>query len=171
MAYDSNIEKFKQAVSDGARLNRFIITFLDPSTKEVIGADLSYFVKSASIPTRDVGVAEITYQGMKVKLAGDPTFGDWSCTLILDKEYKARKAFELWQTLCFETLTNTRGSQLTYKSPIRISQLSGKNEVVATYDLIGAWPSSVGEVSFAQDSNDAVGEFTVNFNYDYWVTV
>lgn len=163
--YNSNLEIFKQVVSDGARLNRFMVTFHDP----ISDAELSYFVKSASVPTRDVGQVEVNYQGMKMKLAGDPTFGDWSCTVILDKNYKSRTTFEQWQTLVFETISNTRGTQLAYKHKIKVEQLNGNNEVVATYDLIGAWPNSLGEIAFAQDSNDAIGEFTVNFTYDYWL--
>jgi len=39
--------------------------------------------------------------------------------------------------------------------------------VLRVYKLIDAWPTSVGAINVAYDSNDALEEFDVEFQYQY----
>ena len=41
------------------------------------------------------------------------------------------------------------------------------NKSLRSYKLIGAWPSNVGAINLAYDSNDAIEEFDVEFQYQY----
>ena len=41
------------------------------------------------------------------------------------------------------------------------------NAVLRVYKLIGAWPTSVGAINLAYDSNDQIEEFDVEFQYQY----
>ena len=41
------------------------------------------------------------------------------------------------------------------------------NKVLREYKLIGAWPTSVGAINLAYDSNDQIEEFDVEFQYQY----
>lgn len=164
MAFDSNIDIFRAKLKNASRPNRFKISFLDVISNE----DLTFFVKSASIPSKTVGPIEVDWQGMKVKLAGDLTFADWTCTFINDQEYTVRNTMENWHDLVGNALTNTRGSVDVYKYPIKIEHLDGMNNVTATYFLIGAFPTEVGEISLEQGANDTVEEFPVTFSFDYF---
>jgi hypothetical protein len=163
--FNSNIEIFKQVLADGLRANRFLVSFHDP----ISTSDMSFFVKSTTIPDKTLGMVEVAWMGQKIKLAGDPTFNDWSCTFVCDTNLTARKVIEAWYSLACETITNTRGTQLTYKHKITVEILNGVNETVKKVALIGAFPTSLGELAVAHDSNDQVMEFTVNFAYDYFV--
>ena len=42
-----------------------------------------------------------------------------------------------------------------------------KNKVLRVYRLVDAWPTSVGAINVAFDSNDAIEEFDVEFQYQY----
>ena len=42
-----------------------------------------------------------------------------------------------------------------------------KNKILRVYKLIGAWPTSVGSINVAYDSNDALEEFDVEFQFQY----
>ena len=172
-AIDANIELFKGKLKDGARPNRFIVEFLDvPGGKDIFGtANLKYFVKSASIPQMTVGTIEVNWMGQKIKLGGDPVFADWTVTFVNDSGFGARKIMEAWMARVVDIITNTRGTQGVYKMPIRIKHLGGNNAIIAAYELIGGFPSDLGEVTLGQDQNDTLEEFTCTFAYDYWLPI
>jgi len=40
-----------------------------------------------------------------------------------------------------------------------------------TYTFVGIFPVDLSPIDVAWDSNDTIEEFTVTFQYDYWVDV
>lgn len=162
---DIRIESFKAAVKDGARPNRFLLTINSPSGND---DSISYLVKSAVLPGRTIGDVELNWQGMKVKVAGDPTFNDYSVTFINDYEFKAKKMVEAWLELISTMESNERTAHAEYKRDVKMEQLGRKGEVIKTYWLVGAYPGDMADVDMAMDSNDTISEFSVTFKYDYF---
>ena len=87
-----------------------------------------------------------------------------------------RSAYEKWISLTNGVDVNLAEADIssTFKD-ITISQLDKFSKtddltVIRSYDLVGAWPVSVSQISVAYDNNDSYEEFDVEFAYQYHVT-
>ena len=94
----SSISDFKSKVAtDFARPNLFKcdlnypITFTDQAGLKDLG---TFTVKAANLPATQLGTVEVPYRGRVLKIAGDRTFEPWTITIMNDKNFKLRDAFE-----------------------------------------------------------------------------
>lgn len=163
------LSTFKSNVKDVARPNRFYVIMDSPAP----GMDekISYYIKSASLPGKNLGEIQLNWQGMNTKIAGDITFDDWSVTVLSDPEMKVRQAFLDWQMLVADHLSNIREEPVNYKKDLLVQKLDRQGNVVQTFKLVGAWVKTMDQVELSTDTNDAAMEFTVTFSYDYWEIV
>lgn len=155
---------FKNRVQDVARPNRFWITVLDlPDWDE----NLTYACKSVSLPNRTLGNIELNWQGMKTKIAGDPTFDDITFTFLQAYDWSAKDFFEAWMQTIASMHTNVRGQMSDYKAQIKIEHLGRTDQdVLAVYVLEGAYPIAIDAVELNMDSSDTPEEFSVTITYD-----
>jgi hypothetical protein len=173
----SNLTNFKSNFSGGgARPNLFECQIYFPSgvTGSQAAAKASTFlVKAASIPSSNLGLIEVPYRGRKLKVAGDRTFESWTVTVINDTDFKLRKAFEEWMNLINRHVSNTSNlpsGALSYYKNLTVKQLGRANSdtSLATYTFVDAYPTVISNIELNYETNDAVEEFTVEFNYQYW---
>jgi len=161
-----NVTDFKSKFASLARPNRFKVSGF---TAGGLGEDLSFMCKAANLPAVTTGVVEVPYNGRVIKVAGDRTYEEWTVTIMVNKDFVTRKAFEDWANKINDPETNVgAGSHADYKADGMVEQLDATGQVLAAYNIVGAWPSLVSEVELSWDSNDTVSEFTVTFSYDYW---
>ena len=79
-----NINEIRsQLTLGGARQSLFQVTIQNPANS-IADIKVPFMVRTAQIPSSDLGVIEVPYFGRKIRLAGDRTFGDWSVTIIND---------------------------------------------------------------------------------------
>lgn len=179
-----SLSQFRANVTDVARPNRFWVSIGDPSNDIALygndnGSALSktpwlakneFLAKTTSLPGRTVGNIELNWQGMKYNIAGDPTFDDITFTFINNYEWDIRGFFEGWLQSISEMATNERSQPGAYKSDVVTMQQLGRVEgdVLATYKLIGAYPTSVAAIDLSMESNDGTEEISVTMKYDYF---
>ena len=173
---------FQQAIRGGVRPNLFQVSHLwpgdvtDPTIAEVEDA-VTYMCKSAALPATNVGTVELPFRGRVVKVPGDRTYETWTATFYNDDSFALRSAYEKWIAVTNGADTNTAETDIgdVFKS-IKVSQLdkfsggANKLEILRTYELVGAWPVSVGQIAVAYDNNDSYEEFDVEFAYQYHIT-
>tara|TARA_B100000287_G_scaffold200842_1_gene189642 strand:- start:212 stop:814 length:603 start_codon:yes stop_codon:yes gene_type:complete len=172
---------FQEAIRGGVRPNLFMVSHDWPgnvTAPELLGATdpVQFMCKSAALPATNVGTVELPFRGRVVKVPGDRTYETWTATFYNDDAFKMRAAYEKWISLTNGVDVNLAESDIasTFKR-ITISQLDkfGKADdltVIRSYDLVGAWPVSVSQISVAYDNNDSYEEFDVEFAYQYHVT-
>ena len=160
---DINLNSFKSALRDGFRPNRFIVIFPTSNNK-----DISFFVKSASLPGRNMGTIPVNWMGMQLKFAGDPTFDDWTITFIYDYDGKARQFIEEWLETIFRIPSGEREILETYAKDIVVKQLGRSGEVIGEIKLLNAFPYTMDAVDLSMDNTDTFAEFTVTFAYSHW---
>jgi len=175
MSITSNVSSFLSKVSQGVRPNMFEVSIQFPDSA---GADdteiVTYMCKSAALPASNVGVIEVPFRGRTVKIAGDRTFDNWSATFINDKDFKTRSYFEKWLEQINSHQANTAGiiDPTQYGRTVTVKQLekddSTGGEVVRSYKLWYAFPTSASAIDLAYDSNDQIEEFSIEFQYSYW---
>lgn len=158
----------------GARPNRYevILTFPNGIGSVRDAQKISFTCRSTSIPESTLGQAPAYYKGRQIKLPGDKEWGDWTINVYVDTDFVARKVFERWH----ENLLSFRDNVTApgWQSPIRglataqVNQLDREDKVIASYTVEGIWPTSIGEIALAYDSNDTLMEQTVTFAINGW---
>lgn len=185
-----SIDKFKKALKHGgARSNLFRVSWelskvggnLEAPSGTVAPGEtgaklLNFMCRATTLPTSSLTAIDVNYQGRVVKLAGvRPAFEDWTVTVINDEDMKIRRDLENWMELINGTESNRRNGGVnndmaTYKCDnVRVESLSktGEETVIGGYELIGAFPTNLGEVTLDW-SNDTIQEYTVTFSFDYF---
>ena len=191
-----NITQFKSRLNGGVRPNLYEVEINFPTgiggnggsddQKVSLSSQGRYLCRSTSLPTHSQGLIEVPFRGRFLKIPGDRTFEAWTATFYNTADFNLRAAFEQWINLgnqVDENIGATTGLDAIFKD-IYIRQLSkdastsmdsgptpsfgvDKNQVLRTYKLFDAWPTSVGAINVAFDSNDALEEFDVEFQYQY----
>ena len=178
-----NIIDFKSKLNGGVRPNLYQVDIdfparaigaLNGATKGSLMGETRYLCRSTSLPTHSQGLIEVPFRGRFLKIPGDRTFEAWTATFYNTADFNLRAAFENWINIANQTDENIGvvGGLDALFADVTVRQLSkdskgGKNSVLRTYRLVDAWPTSVGAINVAFDSNDALEEFDVEFQYQY----
>ena len=164
----SSIHEFKSQLNSGTRPNRFEVVVQFPSyaggTEEM--AKTAFLVQAASYPSFNQGTIPVPFRGRQLKIAGDRTYEDWTCTIINDQGLVLRNAFEKWHNA--NNTINSNHMPLDIgetMSTVDIYQLNTQDERIKHYTLVLAWPTTISSVDLAQDSNDTLSTFQVTFAY------
>jgi len=167
-----NIQEIRsQLALGGARASLFQVQIANPAN----GAGdikVPFMVKAAQIPASTLGMIEVPYFGRKIKIAGDRTFAEWTVTVINDEDFLIRNAMEQWMNTINSHAGNIRefgsASPLLYKSNAQITQFSKTGVPIREYTFNGMFPTEVSTIEMAWETTDAIEEFTVTFQYDFW---
>ena len=178
-----NIIDFKSKLNGGVRPNLYQVDIdfparaigaLNGATKTSLMGETRYLCRSTSLPTHSQGLIEVPFRGRFLKIPGDRTFEAWTATFYNTSDFNLRAAFENWINIANQTDENIGvvGGLDALFTDVTVRQLSkdsagGKNSVLRTYRLVDAWPTSVGAINVAFDSNDAIEEFDVEFQFQY----
>lgn len=188
---ERTIYDFKTRLSGGgARSNLFEcdIKFpnksIDNSNDVDFNLDLRFLIKAASLPSSTISSIPVPFRGRILKLAGDRTFEPWTITVLNDSNFRLRNGFEKWLNYMNRHDDNAGVvDPAKYQSEIIVHQLSrgtrGSDQLPATsddiqilksYKLWGAFPTSVSAIDLSYDQADTIEEFTVTFEYQWWDT-
>ena len=186
MAKRGTIDDFKANVaSDFARPNLFQFDLAFPSGI-INNSDLvnlgKFTVSGANLPSSQIGVIEVPFRGGTLKIAGDRTFEPWTITVMNDSAFVLRSAFELWASsiqaynenfTSAATLGNENDST-GYFADMSVHQLAkdiksgDKPRVLKSYKFYNIFPSAIAAIDLDYGNNDAIEEFTVEMQVQYW---
>jgi len=115
------------------------------------GRELEFLCKATSIPESTLGVIEVPFQGRKIKIPGDRSFAEWSLTVINDDRFILRNYFEDWMNSigsASDTFGNNNSVE-SIKEDAQVSQLGLDGSIIATWNIIGAFPTAVAANEFS----------------------
>ena len=189
MAKRGTIDDFKANVAaDFARPNLFQVDLSFPQ-KIINNASLinlgKFTVRAANLPASQIGVIEVPFRGRVLKIAGDRTFEPWTITIQNDSAFALRSAFELWTSSIQsynENFTQAAGlgssdDATGYFSDMLVHQLArdikdGESpKILKSYKFYNVFPSSIAAIDLDYGNNDAIEEFTVELQTQYWTPV
>lgn len=167
-----NVNEFQATMKfGGARPSLFQVNITNP-VNGVSDIQVPFMVRASSIPPSSLNPIEVPYFGRTVKFAGSRTFPEWTVTVFNDEDFAIRNALEEWSHSINTHEGNLRdfntGSPLAYKSTAQVTQFSKTGESLRVYDFVGLFPSEVSEIDLDWENGDALQEYTVTFQYDYW---
>ena len=186
MAKRGTIDDFKANVaSDFARPNLFQVDLAFPSgiINNASLVNLGKFtVRAANLPSSQIGVIEVPFRGRVLKIAGDRTFEPWTITVQNDSNFALRNAFEIWASSIQaynENFTSAAGlgdqdDSSGYFADMSVHQLARdvkdgeKPKVLKSYKFYNVFPSNIAAIDLDFGNNDAIEEFTVELQTQYW---
>jgi len=163
-------KRFSDEVKDFARPNLFLIEIAPP---EGLGGEWdaisqSIYARATTLPPRTLELVEIPFQGLRLRLPGNPTYDDWTVTLMADAAHALRNALLEWQDRCYNPAELEYGSPSQYLSDnVKVHQLHRDGTFITSIRLVQAWPATVGEIALSQEETGPE-EFDVTFSYAYW---
>ena len=165
-----NIDDFKAKLKGGgARANLFKATINFPAYAQGDVEITSFMCKAAQLPGSIMGVIEIPFRGRQLRIAGDRTFESWSPTIINDTDFKVRNAMERWMNGINAHSANTGlVAPADYSADLIVEKLDRDEAVLKKYTFRGCFPTSISAIDLAYEANDAIEEFTVEFQVQYW---
>ena len=149
---------------------------------EFDGDRFRFLCKASSLPASNVGNIDIPFRGRTLKVAGDRTVDDWTVTVINDEDFGHRRAFEAWaQNIAQYGDSSGLTDPSSYMGQATVYQL-GRNvasqqtsnspatdsKILAQYKMVDIFPTAVGSIDLSYDSDNAIEEFTVDFQVQYW---
>ena len=186
MANRGTLDDFKaNVVSDFARPNLFQVDLAFPSgiinNSSLINLG-NFTVRAANLPSSQIGVIEVPFRGRVLKIAGDRTFEHWTITIQNDSGFVLRDAFELWASSIQaynENFTSAAGlgdedDSTGYFADMEVHQLARdvkdgqKPKVIKSYKFYNVFPSNIAAIDLDFGNNDAIEEFTVELQVQYW---
>lgn len=164
------VDDFKsKLVGGGARANLFKVTLNYPS---YVNGDVeltSFMCKAAQIPASVINPVPVLFRGRQLQLAGDRSFEPWTITVINDSGMEVRNAMERWMNGINSNVSNTGISNpVDYMSDAVVEQLDKAGNPTKKYDFRGIFPSNVSAIDLSYDNENAIEEFTVEFQIQYW---
>jgi len=156
-------------VGGGARPNLFKVTMSFPSYVTANVELASYMVKATSMPASTIAPITVPFRGRQLQIAGDRTFDPWSVTVINDTDFNVRNSFEQWMNGINQHKQNTGLTQpSSYMADMIVQQLDKDGTVEKTYNIRGTFPTNLGAIELSYDSENAIEEFEVEMQIQYW---
>ena len=196
MAIHRTISDFKSALQGGgARPNLFevsIPTFPVSAGEDIwdtnLNTNFNFLCKRPALPASNVAPIEVPFRGRTLKIAGDRTFDTWTVTIINDENFAIRTAMEAWMN-GISKLDNASGATnpSSYMTDAFVYQLgrgaskgrhstsnNGVNgtdsgvKPLRTYKFFDIFPTNVAQIDLSYENTDAIEEYTVEFQVQYW---
>ena len=186
MAKRGTLDDFKANVAgDFARPNLFQVDLAFPQVlnNDASLVDLGKFtVRAANLPSSQIGVIEVPFRGRVLKIAGDRTFEPWTITIQNNSKFILRTAFEKWASSIQaynENFTAAAGlgdadDATGYFADMVVHQLardakdSEAPKILKSYKFYNVFPSNIAAIDLDFSNNDAIEEFTVELQTQYW---
>lgn len=174
-----NISAFKEngLVYGGARPSLFNVFLSVPAGIGIDNVSVDKFrflCRAAELPPSAVSSIDVPYFGRRIKVAGERAFGSWSVSVMNDEDFSVRAMFEAWSNAINRMVSNVRDPAVAgenYKVDLEVVQYAKDGTKIRSYQLVGAFPTQIGAISLGWDTQNAIEEFGVTFEYDYWVPV
>jgi hypothetical protein len=152
----------------GARSNRFEVVINFPAfaggSEEI--RKTAFLAQSTNMPPSTLGVIEQPFRGRVIKLPGDRVYDEWTCTFVNDTDFALHDAFELWHNAMNAYNSNTgANSPDEVFSSATVYQLDNQDNRIKEKTMKLAWPSNIGQIELAQDSNNTIETFEVTFQF------
>ncbi len=164
------VDDFKSKLTGGgARANMFKVTCNFPGYAQGDVELTSFLCKGAQLPASIIAPITVPFRGRQLQIAGDRTFEPWTITVINDSEFNVRNSFERWMNGINEHNNNSGlVNPVDYQADMIVEQLRRDGTVAKRYDFRGTWPTNISAIDVNYDSENAIEEFTVELQVQYW---
>ncbi len=185
MATNKTLSDFKSAlIGGGARPNLFEVSFGNaPANAGTLDPNFIMLCKAANLPASNIASIDVPFRGRTFKVAGDRTYDTWSITVINDTNFLIRTYMENWMqhigqykdasgvTNPADYMANATVTQLDRNVSTMGASSGGGVKNAKEYRFEDIFPTNISAIDLSFDSSDAIEEFTVEFQVNYWYPI
>ena len=171
----------KQTISDFYRVAQerdfsrdfqFRVLNIEPGggSQVAITEDDLVYAKGGVVPSRTINNNDVNFMGLAFKVPGGVSYpGTYSLEFHCDNDSKIRQLFEQWSHDIFDDEFST-GNYFVPRATavIDLLQLNSQLDAVAHYQLVGVYPTEVGDITYTIEGNGATTSFTTTLAYHFW---
>ncbi|MAF25833.1 hypothetical protein CL634_09710 [bacterium] len=130
--------------------------------------DLVY-AQGGTVPGRTIASTDVAFMGLAFKVPGGATYGGtYELTFYSDREDSLRQLFLQWTRDTFDEGTSSGNYYMPRDtSVVDLVQLDTQLNRVAQYTLVGAFPTTVGDISYNVQGTGAPVTFSVTLGYHF----
>lgn len=172
-----NINDFRARVRETnfARSSRFEVMFQRPKTLGTSISDpkeISMMVEDGMFPGILVGTRAFRINNLNEQRANAIDFGGDAITFtfLVDTTWAAKEFFQSWARSIIDPVTRHVSFPSDYYSTINLTSLNMKDEVIAGWEIIDAFPRSIAPISVSS-TNSEVLRMPVTFAYKKWISI
>jgi hypothetical protein len=163
-----SIGDFARGLSGGARAYLFDVIKIGYLGEEM-WKDLKYFCKSTTLPGAALEEITVNYLGMAKHYAGARRYGDWTVTILGDRDYIIYKTIRSWLRSSHDisiakTYSRYGEPEVIYKD-VTLETYKYSGDPLIKVELFNAWPKSIGDISLDYGSQEVIA-FDVTFTYE-----
>ena len=114
---------------------------------------LSFNAQNVVVPSVTIDAITIPHLNQDVKVAGRPTLGDMSVTLLNSYELQAVRVIEAWHRLIYRPSTEELNFAANYKTNGTLFVYKPNFDVFKRYDIKGCWPAMVGDKEYDKQNS------------------
>lgn len=174
------LNRLKRELGIGARANKYRVQLAAQNAltgTDIGGLEIDTLCKGGAIPAKTIGTVDVWTQGRKLVIAGDAAYEHtWALTFYTTQDHALRKKFDAWLLFIDDVESHSRAigdmdeHHDDYFAQIAIIQQldTSTNKVTAEYNFQNLWPTGISALDMADDTQDAVLEFTVDFAFSHW---
>lgn len=140
-----------------------------------VGSQFKFQIKATSLPAANIGTIQIPFNGRMFNVPGDRTYEPLSMTVMNDEKFDVREFFEKWIDLVQHRKFNyARGGNMSYFSTVdvaahqRDARAGGSLADARRYRFVNCFPTNVSSIDLDAASNDAIEEFSVEWQYSHY---
>ena len=126
---------------------------------------LSFNAQSVTLPSVTIDPIIIPHMNQDVKVAGRPTLGEMTVVYLNAFNLRAVSVLESWHRAIFTPSNEQLGFASQYKTNGSLLVLCPDLSVFKTYQIMGCWPSSIGDKEYDWSASENVTR-TVTFQVD-----
>ena len=172
----TTLTEFAANLRDVARPNRFTCEFRGNIRRAVEAPDnLKYMIHKATIPKLDINGPVMKYRGTTMMLRGDYKKDPLSLSFHNESRWKVRTFFEEWMAYSIDFDSENRRKSMQesrFGASVIVTQYGpGLFEPIAAYEYLEVTPFEISEIALDQLQADVLEEFTVSFQYAYWINL
>ena len=173
MALQQKIQDFYRVAQERDFTRDFQFRVMDITDRgvSVVTQDDLVYAETGTLPARGVTTTAVPYMGLNFNLPGTAQYTGsegYAIAFRADGEHILRTVFENWQKAIFDDETSTGQYRLFSNSTITLGLLNQDFNVTRTYELVGCWPVTVGELAYDMKGAGAPITFTATLAYQYW---
>ena len=167
------ITGFKSKLAGGGtRPNLFEVEIAFPNETAIdndVKEKTRFLIKAAALPASNITPIDVNFRGRILKIAGDRTFDTWTITVLQDVDFSIRSAFEKWMNL-INKMSDATGEQnpAVYQPDAYVHQLDRDGSTLRTYKFHDVFPTNISQIDLSYETTDAIEEFTVEFQVQWW---
>lgn len=167
---------YKQAINkDFSRDHQMRVVEIGPGG--FIKEDDNVYITTAVLPGYAIANQAVPFMGLQFNIPGSGNFPGsdaWAVTFRCDAQLNIREKLIGWQKAVFNAFPDDPGNSVGAYGPkstdtyVDLVVFNRDGKTVRGVKLVGAYPTSVGDISYNSTANGAVVELNVTIAYQWW---